>query len=247
MPGGPSAHLERCRIASLNPNRSNIYVLAQLIAMSDVHLFHNRSSSSGSSAPEQTNSDHQHTDTPRGVLTLTLRDAEHAFVNCTVWGTAAYCTDLAARLHLADVLSVQRPKVDAAKPTATAYNPLTPSPYQLTVNERQMDAFIVPATADERSENAGIDQWLGVPVKPTRAALRLSDCGSGAPSAAGDRLVDLVVVVQKMWPTTTIGGGGGGPNTGRRAGERLMRKVDVLDESCSGVRLTIWNAAFVKR
>lgn len=236
----PGPGLERCRIQNLHPNCTNIYVVGQLIARSDVHLFHRNGA-----AAAATESSEMPT-ASRGVLKLTLRDAEHAFVNCTVWGTDAYCGDLTHRLQIGDVLCVQRPKVDAVKAQASAYQPLTSSPYQLTVNERQDGASVALATAEDllvetADDTRSYDTWLHVPVKPTRAALRLTDCNA-AQAAGAERFVDLLVVVQRLWPVAALAASGH-----NRPGERQMRKVDVLDESARGVRLTLWNGGLVKR
>lgn len=243
---------------------TNAFVVGQLIAKSDVHLFrrnHNRNQQSNTSTSTMDLADDSISGAveTHGVIKFTVRDAEHAFINCTVWGSDSHVTELATRFHLGDVLCVQRPVVAACKATDLPYQPLTSSPYQLTVNQRQSDASVVLATSWEETGSGHqlLQTMLSVPVKPTVAALRLADLSTGSTTAASafastsssvmasggvpERFADLLVVVQKLWPVVSLGPGRFGQ------GEREMRKVEVLDESAIGVRLVIWNSGFVKR
>lgn len=265
----PGPGLERCRIQNLNPTMTNAFVVGQLIAKSDVHLFQrsqqrHQQTNTSSLVLDTTDGSDSVTVETHGVIKFTVRDAEHAFINCTVWGSDSYIVELAARFRLGDVMCVQRPVVAACKAADLPYQPLTSSPYQLTVSQRQSDASVMLATSSEELANAdGSDQllrtMLNVPVKPTAAALRLADLGAGSSAAASvslpstsvssamalgnasERFADLLVIVQKLWPVVKLGPGRFGQ------GERQMRKVEVLDESAIGVRLVIWNNGFVNR
>lgn len=242
--------LSRVQIQNLNPIATDISVVGLLIAKSDVNFFQSGNSNNGTRPPKSKSNGNNaslSTDSAgvaadmRAVLTLTLRDAEHAFINCTVWGGEALVQSYAMRFHLGDVLTVKRPTVDWCKAN-DAYHPLTPSPYQLTVNPGNGAMLEASCAGDAHAQS--LERLLGVPVKPTLAALRLIDVmASGASGATrrDERFADLLVVVQKMWPVKTLGAGKYGK------GERLMRCVDVLDESTHGVRMTLWNCGFVKR
>lgn len=251
------AGLVRYSIQNLNPHLTNVQVVGQLIAKSDVNLFHRSGNKYSNQNHRNSNvaSNHQPPATStsteidadggslHGVLTLTVRDSDRGIINCTVWGRESVVQSYAVRFHLGDVLSVQHPTIEVCK-SFDAYHPLTPSPYRLTVNDGRGEACVIASMVTDEPQ---LDRMLSMPVKSTSAALRLADVGGGIAldSLAGgtrtERFVDLLVVVQKMGPVKSLGAGKFGK------GERMMRNVDVMDESASAVRLTIWNTGFVKR
>lgn len=140
--------------------------------------------------------------------------------------------------HIGDLVNVMRPSITVRK-HMDEYNPMCSSPFLLTINEGTNEILAYRPEGDP-SEFRGL---FNLTIKPTSAALQLADVDSDNTYIGDDgTMVDLLVAVRTIRPLKTM--------RSQQYGEgkdRHFATLIVMDQTSPGMRLNIWNQAFVKR
>lgn len=167
----------------------------------------------------------------RGVLKIVVRDSKYHFIACTVWGSDQFVLNCDAAFKIGDVITINRPDVHM-KNDAESFLPQTTSPFCLSLSESR--GFIVRNSIDD---NPLLKSLLYEAVKPTSQSLYLSDIiGEGRNSKKGS--ADLLIVVRAVMDARTV-------NT--KNGEKSVREVIVMDETCDNMSMTLWNNNYIER
>lgn len=256
-----TAPTTRMEIRQINQYTKNVMIVGLLIAKSDIRLFersaaaedksrrpsllpplpplpgHQPSTSSSSNAAAAANNQKQ-----RGVQTMTIRDGEQSYINCSVWGSAEFVASYNQRFQLGDILSIIRPQINC-RPQNDLFKPKTSSAYSLAISESggaHSEIQLVPVHVMVDIVT-GLRSLMHKPLRPLSSAMRLTDIRAGhnnnLSSAATGDLVHLVVVIVRMGEVRPFR---------KRVGH--YRDVVVADQSLvAGVHLKLWNEAFTER
>lgn len=215
---------KQLQISDLMPRSSNFFIICTLIGKSDARYFIRNNTNSETSFTTESN---------RGVQTLIVRDAR-ALINCVVWGSTEFIRTLNQEFHISDIVRINSPVVSNRKYNDFEAN--TSSQFLLTINESKGDIVLAAESSLTNELRICLTSVFNKPIKPTSAAMRLSDISSRGTRSNGE-LYDLLVVVQRLRPIRQF--------QGQREG--FFRDAIVMDASFLGMTLKIWNAGFVER
>lgn len=214
--------LKQLQINDLHLGCSQFFIICTLIGRNDARYFIRN--------PFRTNSETSATsESNKGVQSFVVRDT-HAVINCKVWGSSDFISTMNQQFRIGDIISITNPVVSSRN--YNEYEPNTSSQFLLTINESRGNIIL----AAESSFTIDLRICFNKPIKPTSAAMRLSDISSRGTRSNGE-LFDLLVVVQRLRPTRQF--------QGERKG--CFRDAIVMDASFHGMKLTIWNGSYVER
>lgn len=161
-----------------------------------------------------------------GVVKFLIRDTREHYINLTVWGSETFIRDYNQKFTIGHVVNVVNSRISSVR-NEDSFDPITSSPFRLTLNEG------IGSIEFYDGDVTDLLSLLNIPLKSTDLALNLCDVSSTPTSDSGE-LVDLFVVVAKLRPI-------------RNANGNPVRDVVVVDQTVSGMYLSIWNNAWIER
>ena len=165
----------------------------------------------------------------RSVLTLTLRDSKRHFINCNIWGSPDFIDIYNDRFTIGQLVVLNNPRISTKTTDNERFQPLTSSPFNLTVQEGNASCELADDDICLELKNEAI--------KSTSNALALADVQSLGRNANGN-FVDLLVIVRSVQQIRTIE---------TRNGPKSVREVIVMDQTQEFTILSIWGGEYLKR
>lgn len=221
-----STNIKQLEINQIESRSSSFFIICTLVGKSDPRYFiRNQSNTNSNTSATSKNNN--------GVQTISVRDSR-GLINCKIWGSEAFIGTINQRLHIGDIIKIRNPAVTVRK--YNEYDPHTSTQFLLTISESKGDILSASENSLQNDLRTCSTSVLNKPIKPTSAAMRLSDINSRGTRSSGE-LFDLLVAVQRLRPTRQF--------QGQRKG--CVRDVIVMDSSFHGMTLKIWNAGYVER
>lgn len=205
-------------IVALHPNAIDFVVKGAIIGKSNKSIFSEKNAK---------NAQQTHEPALRGVVKFLIRDSNEHCINVTVWGSDEFIGQYDQKFAIGHVVNIVNSKLSSVR-YEDIYNPITTSPWQLTINEG------IGLIEFSDGDVTKFVKLLNIPLKSPDLALNLADIATTRPTSDKGDLVDLVVVVAKLKPT-------------RQSKNKNIRDVIVVDQTVPGMHLTLWNEAWINR
>lgn len=212
--------IEKYKIQNLNVSIKNAFIIGIIINKSDMKIF-----------------DSHHNGSKRGVITFTIRDSKRYFINCIVWGSDTFIESHTLEFHIGQVINIIQPKITLKSgDKSELYNPLTTSPFILTINEGK--GYIINYNGEDKDE---FSKLLTLSIKSTCSVYNLVDVNANGNSLKG-QFIDLLVIVRSLKPIRKFQMKNSTPNN-----EKQYREIILMDKTFGGMCLKIWNNDIIGR
>ncbi|KAL4240062.1 hypothetical protein ACF0H5_000856 [Mactra antiquata] len=164
----------------------------------------------------------------RFLLGFVIRDTPTGFVNCTIWGSEHFISDVTSSFIIGDVVKLENVQVQAKATDGSdeKFHLSTPFGYQLMLSENHSNIVLY--------NGFDVDVYqrlLYIPTKPNTDYYTLEDVNANSQALNGEH-INLLVAIRKIGEPREI-------NT--KNGRKTKRcEIKLFDETCSSFPLILW-------